>query len=244
MIEYLKNTLLSIGVFVIGIALGLLLFYLVYLIIRLITKNKKLKKIRELNDPLIIINASIDEFKNNYAYKKAKLRFIGVKDIIEDMTLSISKCYNSYVTSLKNSFHDVTIKEIVNTGIKINDLIYNLVIELLHSKTFKVAYSLYRGKEKISSFFGRLFKKQEEVTLDKDFSSLSINQILDLFDDILSMANSLKKMGFVKEKETDDSKIPLFDKLINDKIIELINSVGIELIRLFSHDESYEVVYA
>ena len=178
MIEYLKNTLITLCVFIIGIALGLLLFYLVYIFIRLITKNKKLKRIRELVNPLNIIQASVDEFNNSYANKKTMVRLNGFKDIIENMIVSISKCFNPTVTTLSNSFHNASIEEVINTGKRINDLVYNLIQDILSSKEFKAGYTVYRGTENAIIWLKKVFKKEEPNYFDKDFNNLSINEII------------------------------------------------------------------
>lgn len=231
--EYLLKTLYSIIFFIIGIFLGLLLFFLVYLLIKVITKHKKEEKLRELKDPLIVINSQVEYYKSEYANKKIKIRLSGLFKILKELTIEISKCYNENVTDLDDAIYNVSLERLARSSKRIVKKIYDLLNDIIGSKEFNIAYKSYGIINNTKRGILNIFKKEKEEYIPLDIKKMTINQMLDEIDRIIEFT----KKHF-KESTKDEQKIPLIDGYINDKVIDVIEEAGHELICLFKAGES------
>lgn len=222
--EILKESLWVLLYFGIGILIGIIIFFIILLILRII-KNKKPKK--ENIDIILnreeLLNNIIKNYELNLKILPFKKKIKELKPFLFDIVKTVA---SSYHPASKMPLLEVSIDKLLNTTSEINNKIEELVYAIINNKLFIILFKTYVTFDKIKSFFKR------KSALSYDINKLTINQIIDIIEKILSMDNK-------KDKSIIDNISKLnnyIDNLINDLIIYIFN------LSIRTYSDNYEVM--
>lgn len=231
--SFLLSSLFKILYFVGGIAIGILLVMIIYLLTTIIYKHRKNKskikvekQIPETN-PNLIIERYQNIYTENYGKKNIKIRLASIKDISINLVKDIAKVY---YPSSKEAMLEVSLENLILLSHDSISKIDNLINDIIADKRFKILWFGYRTTHNISNFFKKLFNKNYSDNVSVDIRDMKISYVLGEIDKIKE--NASKKKSDV-DPEVEKSYF-FIDKFINKKICELINEIGKEAILVYS----------
>lgn len=215
--KLLESNLFDLICFIAGMIIGLILIFIIYMLVVLInkkiTKNRKIKnKEKRYIDQTHLINNYIIKYDNLAAKKNLSTKIETFKNISFQLVNDIAE---KYYPQSQNPLGELSIEDSIKIIQKIEDEINEIITSILEHKACQTLYTLGRGSINIINFF----KKKEDRIHEKKLEDLKISRLIQIYDQ-LALKNN--------EEETKKENAPFFiiNNLINKKLIDLIKNIG------------------
>lgn len=218
-------------IFTLGILIGILLMVLIFKVIEIISKKKK------INIKIVIKKSvkSIDEIRENkkneylmYKNHPIKKRIEVAKEMLLSLIIDISKTYNP---DSNNPMLEVSYNSLKDLANDVINRVERLINDIINSKYFKVLWATYATVENALGFFSKLIGKNKEV-VPTNIRNVKISYIINKIE----LVKSKQKTS----KDSNDSKILLaLNNYINDKVLKLFDEVALYASNVYSNNKQY-----